>query len=88
MYRYLVNQIAVPLNKSMWKLRLPLSNKIFNWFVLKEERGHLQGYLLGSFLELLQKANNETFMKWACRALETMSMEVFAKHGWPSFKRI
>ncbi|WVZ69697.1 hypothetical protein U9M48_018444 [Paspalum notatum var. saurae] len=34
-YRYLVNQIAVPLNKSLWKLRLPLKNKIFNWFVLK-----------------------------------------------------
>jgi len=35
MYRYLVNQISLPLNKTLWKLRLPLKNKIFNWLVLK-----------------------------------------------------
>ena len=35
MYRYLVNQISLPLNKTLWKLRLPLKIKIFNWLVLK-----------------------------------------------------
>ncbi|WVZ94165.1 hypothetical protein U9M48_040091, partial [Paspalum notatum var. saurae] len=36
MYKFLINQMALPLNKSLWKLRLPLKIKIFNWFVLKE----------------------------------------------------
>jgi hypothetical protein len=35
MYQYLVNQIAYPLNKSVWKLEVPLNIKVFDWFVLK-----------------------------------------------------
>ncbi|WVZ51651.1 hypothetical protein U9M48_002773 [Paspalum notatum var. saurae] len=36
MYKFLVNQMALPLNKFLWKLRLPLKIKIFNWLVHKE----------------------------------------------------
>ena len=36
---------------------------------------------------ILQKENRST-LKWACRILETLATEVFAKHGWSSFKRI
>jgi hypothetical protein len=35
MYQNLVNQIAYPLNKSVWKLEVPLKIKVFDWFVLK-----------------------------------------------------
>jgi hypothetical protein len=35
MYQNLVNQIAFPLNKSVWKLKIPLKIKVFVWFVLK-----------------------------------------------------
>jgi hypothetical protein len=35
MYQNLVNQIAFPLNKLVWKLKIPLKIKVFVWFVLK-----------------------------------------------------
>ncbi|WVZ85024.1 hypothetical protein U9M48_031988, partial [Paspalum notatum var. saurae] len=35
MYRHLVNQTALPLNKFLWKLKLPLKIKIFVWFLFK-----------------------------------------------------
>jgi len=35
MYKHLVNQIALPLNKSIWKLKIPLKIKVFIWFLLK-----------------------------------------------------
>ncbi|WVZ51657.1 hypothetical protein U9M48_002779 [Paspalum notatum var. saurae] len=46
MYKFFVNQMALPLNKSLWKLRLPLKIKILNWLV------HKESFLLDSFLEL------------------------------------
>ncbi|WVZ63094.1 LOW QUALITY PROTEIN: hypothetical protein U9M48_012759 [Paspalum notatum var. saurae] len=35
MYEHLMNQIALPLNKHLWKLKLPLKIKIFLWFLFK-----------------------------------------------------
>jgi hypothetical protein len=35
MYKNLVNQIYLPSNKALWKLKLPLKIKIFMWFLLK-----------------------------------------------------
>jgi len=35
MYKHLINQIAMPLNKLLWKLKLPLKIKIFIWFLIK-----------------------------------------------------
>ena len=35
MYNF-VNQLALPLNKSIWKLKIPLKIKVFIWFLLKE----------------------------------------------------
>jgi hypothetical protein len=40
------------------------------------------------FWNILQKECNRSPLKWARRTLETLAMEVFAKHGWSSFKRI
>jgi hypothetical protein len=36
----------------------------------------------------MQKEHNKALPKWACRTLETMTMEIFTEHGWSSFKRI
>ncbi|WVZ69705.1 hypothetical protein U9M48_018450 [Paspalum notatum var. saurae] len=35
LYNFLVNQSALPLNKNLWKLKLPLKIKIFVWFLMK-----------------------------------------------------
>ena len=35
MYKHLINQIAMPLNKLLWKLKLPLKIKVFIWFLIK-----------------------------------------------------
>jgi len=35
MYKHLVNQLALPLNKSIWKLKIPLKIKVFIGFLLK-----------------------------------------------------
>ncbi|WVZ90585.1 hypothetical protein U9M48_036872 [Paspalum notatum var. saurae] len=35
MYEHLMNQIALPLHKHLWKLKLPLKIKIFLWFLFK-----------------------------------------------------
>jgi hypothetical protein len=40
------------------------------------------------FWSTAQKNRNKQLLKWACRTLETMAMEIFAKQGWSSFKRI
>jgi hypothetical protein len=40
------------------------------------------------FWSTMQKNRNKQLLKWVCRTLETMAMEIFAKHGWSSFKRI
>jgi hypothetical protein len=34
-YKNLVNELAMPLNKEVWKLKLPLKVKVFIWFFLK-----------------------------------------------------
>ena len=34
-YKHLINQIAMPLNKLLWKLKLPLKIKLFIWFLIK-----------------------------------------------------
>ena len=36
MYKHLVNQIALPVHKAIWKLNLPLKIKVFIWFFMKE----------------------------------------------------
>ncbi|WVZ49766.1 hypothetical protein U9M48_001095 [Paspalum notatum var. saurae] len=36
LYNFLVNQSALPLNKNLWKLKLPLKIKIFVWFLMKD----------------------------------------------------
>jgi len=35
MYKHLINQIAMPLNKLLWKFKLPFKIKIFIWFLIK-----------------------------------------------------
>ncbi|WVZ62649.1 hypothetical protein U9M48_012369 [Paspalum notatum var. saurae] len=35
LYNFLVNQSALPLNKKLWKLKLPLKIKIIVWFLMK-----------------------------------------------------
>ena len=35
MYKRILNQIAIPLNKALWKLKFPLKVKIFVSFLLK-----------------------------------------------------
>ncbi|WVZ96731.1 hypothetical protein U9M48_042332 [Paspalum notatum var. saurae] len=35
LYNFLVDQSALPLNKKLWKLKLPLKIKIFVWFLMK-----------------------------------------------------
>ena len=35
MYKRIVNQIAMPRNKALWKLKVPLKVKIFVWFLIK-----------------------------------------------------
>jgi hypothetical protein len=40
------------------------------------------------FWSTMQKNRNKQLLKWVCRTLETVAMEIFAKHGWSSFKRI
>lgn len=34
-YKNLVNQLGMPLNKDVWKLKLPIKVKVFIWFFLK-----------------------------------------------------
>ena len=36
MYKHLVNQIALPVHKAIWKLKLPLKIKVFIWFFMKQ----------------------------------------------------
>jgi hypothetical protein len=36
MYTHLLDQLAIHLNKAVWKLKLLLEFKIFVWFFLKE----------------------------------------------------
>ena len=36
MYKHLVNQIALPIHKAIWKLNLPLKIKVFIGFFMKE----------------------------------------------------
>jgi len=36
----------------------------------------------------LQKKNDKPLLKWACRMMETVAMEIFAKHGWSSLERL
>ena len=36
MYKHLVNQIALPVHKAIWKLKLSLKVKVFIWFFMKE----------------------------------------------------
>ena len=40
------------------------------------------------FGTLCKKKNDKPFLKWACRMMETMVVEIFAKHGWPPLKRL
>jgi hypothetical protein len=47
--------------------------------------GQLIGFVSGTSCK---KECNRSPLKWARRTLETLAMEVFAKHGWSSFKRI
>jgi hypothetical protein len=35
MYKHLINQIAMHLNKLLWKFKLPIKIKIFIWFLIK-----------------------------------------------------
>ncbi|WVZ64633.1 hypothetical protein U9M48_014127 [Paspalum notatum var. saurae] len=35
LYNFLANQSVLPLNKKLWKLKLPLKIKIFVWFLMK-----------------------------------------------------
>ena len=194
MYKHLINQVAMPLNKLLWKLKLPLKIKIFIWFLIKgviltkdnlkkrkwkgddrccfcdnketiqhlffnchvakfvwrvcqvafnleppkdvidlfrlwdaqtDQHQHLRYLIcmgssailwsiwlfrnegifdkkqLYSYLQVvfrttywtrfwitLQKKNDKPFLKWACRMMETLAMEIFAKHGWSSLKRL
>jgi hypothetical protein len=39
------------------------------------------------FWSTMQKNCNKKLLKWACRTLETMAMDIFAMHEWSSFKR-
>ncbi|WVZ88012.1 hypothetical protein U9M48_034574, partial [Paspalum notatum var. saurae] len=132
MYKHLVNQTALPINKYLWKLKLPLKIKIFVWFLFKgviltkdnlfkrnwsgdgsccfcDTNETIQllffdcpvarfvwrvftvtfkaTYWTRHWISLQNKAKR-SLLKWACRSLETIAMEVFAKHGWPSSRRI
>ena len=40
------------------------------------------------FWNALQKKNDKPFLKWARRMTETVAMEIFAKHGWSSLKKL
>ena len=40
------------------------------------------------FWSLLQKEDGRNHLKWACRLLETVAFEVFAKNGWLSSRRL
>ncbi|KAJ1281684.1 hypothetical protein BS78_04G324700 [Paspalum vaginatum] len=49
--------------------------------------GNLQSNLLDTVMERSSK-KKRPLLKWACRFPETLAMEIFAKHGWPSYRRI
>jgi hypothetical protein len=40
------------------------------------------------FWTILQKEKDISSLKHVCRMLETVSMEVCAKHGWFSYNRL
>ncbi|WVZ55695.1 hypothetical protein U9M48_006322, partial [Paspalum notatum var. saurae] len=118
LYNFSVNQSALPLNKKLWKLKLPLKIKIFAWFLMKcviltkdnlkkrnwngddgccfcnekETIQHLffdchvarfvifRGTYWTTFWSQLQKEDDRNHLKWACRLLETVAFEMFAKN--------
>ena len=82
--RKLKSQIIVGASAFCWAIWLTRNDVVFNKAVASS---YLQAIFRGTW-SLLQKEEDRHLMKMGCKTIETVAMEVFARHGWSFSNRL
>jgi len=85
----LKSQILVGASAICWAIWLTRNDIVFDKVVAPS---YLQAIFMGTywtrFWSLLQKEEDRHLMKMGCKTIETVAMEVFARHGWSFSNRL